>query len=58
MLSIYTALQARKAEMDENGATMVEYGIIVALISVAAIVTIGLIGDDILAAFQSVEGEL
>ncbi len=58
MLSIYTNLIARKAEMDENGATMVEYGIIVALISVAAIVTIGLIGDDILAAFQTVEGQL
>jgi pilus assembly protein Flp/PilA len=43
---------------DEEGATMVEYGVLIAMITAALIITIGLIGDKILAAFQTVETNL
>jgi pilus assembly protein Flp/PilA len=39
---------------DESGATMVEYALLVALISVAAIAVIVLLGPLITATFQSV----
>lgn len=39
---------------DESGATMVEYAILVALISIAAIATLLLIGPQIDAAFNEV----
>lgn len=38
---------------EESGATMVEYAILVALVSVAAIAVITLIGPEITAAFQT-----
>lgn len=43
---------------DDEGATMVEYGLLVALISIAAIAAIVLIGPKLLAAFQTVADEL
>tara|TARA_B100000676_G_scaffold286750_1_gene316634 strand:- start:2495 stop:2677 length:183 start_codon:yes stop_codon:yes gene_type:complete len=43
---------------EEDGATMVEYAILVALISVVAIVTIGLIGGEVQTAFSTVNTEL
>jgi pilus assembly protein Flp/PilA len=43
---------------EESGATMVEYAILVALVSVAAIGVITLIGPEILAAFQTVTDAL
>lgn len=43
---------------EESGATMVEYAILVALVSVAAIGVITLIGPEITAAFQTVTGAL
>lgn len=39
---------------DESGATMVEYAILVALISIAAIVIIALLGNQINATFTQV----
>jgi len=39
---------------DESGATAIEYGLIVALIAAAIITMVGLIGDNILAAFTAV----
>ena len=56
MLQLWNALQARKAS--EEGATMVEYGIMVALIAVVSIVVITTIGTDLLAAFTDVEQQL
>jgi len=41
---------------DEEGATMVEYGIMVALIAVVSIVAIGLLGGKVNDAFETVEG--
>lgn len=43
---------------DESGATMVEYAILVALISIAAIATIVLVGDKVDEAFEKVRSEL
>lgn len=39
---------------EENGASMIEYGVLVGLITAAAVATIGLIGDDIQARFTAV----
>jgi len=39
---------------DQSGQGMVEYGLIVALIAVALIVTFGLLGDEITAIFQNI----
>jgi len=46
-------LQERVAH-DERGATMVEYGILVALIAAVSILVITTIGTDIQAAFQTI----
>lgn len=43
---------------DESGATMVEYAILVALISIAAIATIIMVGDKVDDAFDRVQTEL
>ncbi|MDX1351859.1 MAG: Flp family type IVb pilin [Thiomicrorhabdus sp.] len=43
---------------DESGATMVEYAILVALIAVAAIVIIGVLGGQINDAFTAVSNQL
>ena len=53
MLRLWMYLQARMVR-DEAGATMVEYGIMVALIAAVSIVIIGLIGVQILDAFTDV----
>ena len=42
----------------EEGQTLVEYGLIVALLSIAAIAILALVGDSIVAVFTTVEGEL
>ena len=42
----------------ERGATAVEYGLLVALIAAVIVVTVGLLGQEILAAFQTVLDEL
>jgi pilus assembly protein Flp/PilA len=43
---------------EEQGATMTEYGIMVALIAAVAIGVVATIGQDVLNAFQSVESEM
>ncbi|KAA5803391.1 Flp family type IVb pilin [Alkalicaulis satelles] len=39
---------------DESGATAIEYGLIAALIAVAIIVVVGLVGENLEDTFQSV----
>ena len=51
--SILARIQTVRDEREE-GQTMVEYGLIVALISIAAIVTIGLVGDELIVVFNKV----
>ncbi len=43
---------------DENGATAIEYGLIAAGIAVAIAVTVGLVGDELVAMFEGVQTEL
>ena len=43
---------------DESGATAIEYGLIAALIAVAAIGTLTSLGDEITAVFSTVETKL
>jgi pilus assembly protein Flp/PilA len=43
---------------DESGATAIEYGLIAALISVVIVGTVGLIGENLNAAFVKIQTEL
>lgn len=53
-----STLGPTRTERDERGATMVEYAILVSLISIAGLVAILLIGPDIQVAFQKVANAL
>ena len=44
-------ITTRLAVRDEQGATAVEYGLLVALIAAAIIVTVGLLGDELVLLF-------
>lgn len=56
MLRMYTALQSRL--MAEEGASLVEYALLVALIAVVAIVAISFVGTEVSTEFQDVGTEL
>jgi pilus assembly protein Flp/PilA len=58
MIELYVRLQSLLTVQREKGATAVEYGIMVALIAAVIVVTVGLIGDKLLVAFQLVETNL
>ena len=55
-----TKLAAKLQTMrkSDKGATMVEYGLMVALIAVACITAVALLGTDIAAMFNSVAGKV
>ena len=57
MYSVYAKLQAMWATR-ERGATAVEYGLMVALIAVVIIAGVTLLGEQILARFNEVGGEV
>jgi pilus assembly protein Flp/PilA len=55
MLKLFVALQSKLTEMrNEEGQTMAEYGVVLALITLAVVATIGLLGTQINNAFQGV----
>jgi pilus assembly protein Flp/PilA len=59
MLALYTKLQNRLVEINnEDGATAVEYGIMVALIAAVIIFAVDAVGDKVLAAFETVRDAL
>ncbi len=61
MLHFLVTLQtliAERVERNDKGATMVEYGLMVALIAVVCIVAVGLIGERLDAMFDGVANEL
>ncbi|MCX6497444.1 MAG: Flp family type IVb pilin [Arthrobacter sp.] len=63
MLSLIATLQtlgftAKNRLREEKGATAVEYGIMVALIAVAIIVAVGLLGTQLNALFENVTSKL
>jgi pilus assembly protein Flp/PilA len=43
---------------DESGATAIEYGLIAALVSVAIITVLGILGDNLKTTFQAVSDQL
>jgi pilus assembly protein Flp/PilA len=45
---------ARVKSSDDTGATAVEYGLLVALIAAVIVVTVGLLGTEVLEGFQAV----
>lgn len=57
MLSLYTNLMIR-LRREETGATAVEYGIMVALIAVAVIVAVTLLGGNLSKMFNDVAGKV
>lgn len=57
--NLLALLMARLPQFkNEEGQGMAEYGLILALIAVAVIVALGLMGDQLIAVFTDVEGEL
>ena len=57
MLRMWTALQARFVA-DEDGASLVEYGLLVALIAVVAIIAITFVGQSVDSNFQDIGSAL
>lgn len=43
---------------DEGGATLIEYGLVAALVSIAAIIALGLLGDSLNTIFNTVSSYL
>jgi pilus assembly protein Flp/PilA len=60
MLKLYTSIQSRIAtiDRDDEGATMVEYGLMVGLIAVVCIVAVTALGTGIRGLFQDVVAAL
>jgi pilus assembly protein Flp/PilA len=48
----------RKLLINERGATAIEYGLIAALISVAAVTVLGTVGTNLTATFSTVANDL
>jgi len=53
IVSLY-ALASDRLRKEEDGATAVEYGLMVGLIAVAIITVVGFLGDDLAGLFQDV----
>jgi pilus assembly protein Flp/PilA len=56
MLQYIANIQTRLAE--DDGATAVEYGLLVALIAAVIVATVVTLGQDVLVGFQKVESRL
>jgi len=48
----------RRFVKDDSGATAIEYGLIAALVSVACIIVLGTLGDNLNLTFKTVSDEL
>jgi len=55
-MTIMTMLQMLRA--DRRGVTAIEYGLIAALIAVAAVVVMGTVGTNLSSTFNTVAGDL
>lgn len=60
MLKLYVAAKSRIQDLKEkkDGATMIEYSLLIGLITVVVVVLIGLVGDWILAQWTALEAAL
>jgi pilus assembly protein Flp/PilA len=57
--NIFNSLLARIQDArEEAGQTLVEYGLILALISIVAIIALGVVGDNVSAVFDSIGDSL
>ena len=57
-VSLQTLIAGRKAELEERGATAVEYALMVGLIAVAIIAAVSLLGDKIKSSFNTISNTL
>ena len=57
MLRMWTALQSRFVS-DDEGASLVEYGLLVALIAVVAIIAVTFVGQQVDSNFQEIGSAL
>ena len=55
---MYTLKTLAKLLKNENGATAIEYGLIAALVSVAAVAALQLVGTNLTAVFNTIAGNL
>lgn len=58
ILALWTRLQNAKFDMDERGATAVEYGMIVALIAAVIVAVVAALGGKINTAFTKINSAL
>jgi pilus assembly protein Flp/PilA len=58
MLGLLVAFMAGRLNLDEKGATAVEYGLLAALVAVAIIVAVTLLGTNLSALFNDIAGEV
>jgi len=58
MVSMWTAIKARFVTEDEEGASLVEYALLVALIAVVAIVAITIVGNQVSSNFSEIASGL
>lgn len=58
MREIYKKMSARFDVSSESGVTAIEYGLIAALIAVAIITAVGLVGTNLAAVFTAISGHL
>lgn len=58
MIRIYSKIQAWLSTSDDEGASAVEYGLLVGLIAVAIIVIVGTLGDQLASLFTTVSNKL
>ena len=58
MTKLMVRLQNSIAEREERGAAMAEYGLLLALVALAAIVVLAAFGDSITAVFKAADTEL
>jgi pilus assembly protein Flp/PilA len=59
--SVFANLIARlmpAGEKDEEGQTLVEYGLIIALLSIVCIGVLALVGDELIVVFNTIKNEL
>lgn len=59
MLKLFVAIQTKLAEARrEDGQTMAEYGVVLAVITLGVVLTLGLLSDEIVNALKKVITEL
>ena len=58
MTNLMVRLQNTVADREERGAAMAEYGLLLALVALAAIVVLAAFGDSITSVFQAADNRL